>query len=132
MRDPLQPPVTRSNWHPEPYLPLVICSNPLTDHASRLSVAVAAIPNDQPAAAAVRRQAARIVYQANEHEVEVDAIERTEDRLDHQIRTLLNAITLDQAAAAENRKAADRARGTAAHLEATARNIRAQAAALSR
>ncbi len=72
------------------------------------------------------------MYQANEHEAITDSIEREDDRLDHQIRALLNATTLDLAAADENRKAAERALRDAAHLAETARNIRAQTAALSR
>ena len=102
------------------------------DHARRLSAAVAAIPDDQPAAAALRRQAARIVYQANEHEATTDDIERADDRLDHQIHALISAIALDQETASETRKAANRARTRAAYVEEVARNIRAQAAALSR
>ena len=102
------------------------------DHARRLSAALAAIPEGQPTAAALRRQAAIVIYQANESEDETDHIEREDDRLDHQIRALINAIALDEETAAETRKAAKRARRDAAHLAETARNIRAQAAALSR
>ena len=134
--DPLQPPIARPNRHPEPCPPPppIICSNPLTlfASASRLSAAVAAIPDDQPAAAALRRQAARLVYQANEHEATTDDLERADDRIDHRLHALISAIALDEETASETRKATDRARSRAAAVEEVARNICAQAAALSR